>query len=705
MKIAIIDYGAGNVASVANALERFGFEYTVTRDPETILSADKVIFPGQGRAGPAMRNLREAGLDKTIRQITKPFLGVCLGMQLLFESSEEDQTKCLGIIKGGVEKFREPDTKVPQIGWNTVMQKLSDPLFENVPGTFYAYFVNSFYVETDRQNIIGSSEYGNAAFPSLIRRGNFYGIQFHPEKSGEIGLQLLKNFCETSVAKPNETLVIPAIDLIDGKCVRLRQGNYDAQKTYSDNPAAVAKTFVENGAQYLHIVDLDGAKNGTSTNGDLIKKMAREASVPLQAGGGIRTFERAKEYLDFGVERIVVSTSALNDPEMVKKIIAEYGPGRIVVSVDATDGFVVTEGWRNTSTETVAAFLAKLVGLGVTTIIYTDTRRDGTLEGPDYESIAEVLKMPFRVIVAGGVGTAEDVQKLNDMGAYGVIVGKALYEKTVDLRGTIRSIPAPKIFRETVRPAKNVTKRVIACMDIAGDRVVKGIGFKNLKDAGDPAELARHYNDSGVDELVLLDITATIEERGAFCGLVERVAKVVAVPLTVGGGIKTIEDIGRLLNAGADKVSIGSAAIQNPDLVTRAVQEFGSQCIVISVDPKRKGNSWEVYSKGGREASGIDAIEFAKSMAGRGAGELLVNSLDRDGTRKGYDLELLARVTWAVSIPVIASSGAGSKDDFLRALTVGKADAVLGASLFHTGEMSIQELKAYLSDKGVTIRI
>lgn len=705
MNIAIIDYNAGNVASVANALERLGFEYTVTRDPTVILSADKVIFPGQGRAGSAMQGLRTSGLDAVIPRIIKPFLGVCLGMQLLFESSDEDETKCLGIIKGTVKKFYEPDTKIPQIGWNTVMQTSFDHLYSDIPGTFYAYFANSYYIDSVGENVVGASIYGTMAFPSIVRKNNFCGIQFHPEKSGEIGLQLLRNFCELGIPKQPEIRVIPAIDLIDGKCVRLRQGNYDKRKTYSDDPLAVARTFVADGAQYLHIVDLDGAKLGEPVNIATILRIAHECDVPVQVGGGIRTVEQAKEYLDAGVERIIVSTSALRNPEMLKYVLTEYGPGRIVVSVDVKDGVVAMQGWQEHSSESIEEFFEKLSVFGITTIIYTDIKRDGTLEGPNYGNMREILMKPFRVIAAGGIGSFEDIKRLNGMGAYGAIVGKALYEKTIDLKEATRLIPAPKLVRETVRPAQSTTKRIIACMDIAGGRVVKGTNFKNLKDAGDPVELGKRYSDSGVDELVFLDITATIEERETLYALVERIAKEINIPFTVGGGVKTIEDIKRLLDAGADKVSIGSAAIQNPELVTKAAREYGSQCIVISVDPKRKGDSWEVYLKGGREASGIDAIKFCKDMALRGAGELLVNSLDRDGTREGYDLELLRRIADAVSIQVIASSGAGSKEDFLKALTVGKAEAALAASLFHTGDVLIQELKSYLAENGVPIRI
>ncbi len=706
MKIAIIDYNAGNVASVANALERFGIAYEITRDPKVILSADKVIFPGQGRAGSAMKSLRDSGLDAVIPQVTKPFLGVCLGMQLLFNSSEEDETKCLGIINGKSKKFKKPGVKIPQIGWNTVTQTLFDPLYESVPDTFYAYFVNSYYVETGNQNIIGRSAYSGTAFPSIVRKDNFYGIQFHPEKSGDIGLRLLKNFCELDVTKPKETLVIPAIDLIDGKCVRLRQGNYNEQKTYSDRPLAVAQAFVGDGAQYLHIIDLHGAKQGKPVNIKVISEIVSVIGVPVQTGGGIRTFEQAKEYLDAGVERVIMSTAIVNSPEVLRRLISEYGSGRVVVSVDAKGDFVALQGWQETSSESIETFLKKLSAFGITNIIYTDTEKDGTLEGPNYERIKKVLKEPFRVIVAGGIGNIEDIKRLNEIGVRGVIVGKALYEKTIDLKKAIEVVPAPPISRKIIKPIYDVTKRVIACMDIADGRVVKGRNFKNLQDVGDPVELGKNYSANGVDELVFLDITATVENRPVLYALVERVAKNINIPFTVGGGVKTIEDIKRLLEAGADKVSIGSAAVTNPDLVNQAAQEFGSQCIVISVDPKKGTDGlWEIYTKGGRETTGDDAIEFGKDMAERGAGELLVNSIDRDGTQEGYDLELLRRLGDAVTIPVIASSGAGSYEDFFKALTVGKANAVLAASLFHSDQISIQELKSYLSDRNIAIRI
>jgi cyclase len=699
VRIAIIDYNAGNIASVANALERLGFEYVITRDAETILAADKVIFPGQGRAAPAMKDLRESGLDDVIRKIEKPFLGICLGMQLLFEFSEEDNTKCLGILGGTVRKFKG-SVKVPQIGWNTVTQTTYDPLFCGIPDTMYAYFVNSFYA-ADSPAVIARSTYGAASCAAIVKKNNFYGTQFHPEKSGALGVQLLKNFCELGAVQKQNVHIFPAIDIIGGTCVRLTQGDYGKQTTYDDDPVAVARSFVNAGAQYVHVVDLEGAKVGKPVNTETVLKIVREIPVPVQVGGGIRTLEQAAQYLDAGVERVIIGTSALSNPGMVQTLVNTYGPGRVAVSVDAKNGRVARSGWLELSAETVGSVLKGLTTLGVTTIIYTDITRDGTLSGPNFEAIARVIKEPFKVIVAGGISSQKDLDKLRRMGAYGTIVGKALYEKKIDATAFHDQKPIPR----STTPVSNVTKRVIACMDIADGRVVKGTHFKDLRDAGDPVELAKRYSDDGVDELVFLDINATVENRATLYELVSRIAKNINIPFTVGGGVRTVQDIKNLLNAGADKVSIGSAAVTNPELVSDAAREFGSQCIVISVDPKTRGDTWEIFIKGGREATSVNAIEFCKDMTARGAGELLVNSLDKDGTKEGYDLDLLSHIAESVRVPVIASSGAGTKAHFLEALTKGKADASLAASLFHRGEIPIPELKEYLSQNDISVRI
>jgi len=251
----------------------------------------------------------------------------------------------------------------------------------------------------------------------------------------------------------------------------------------------------------------------------------------------------------------------------------------------------------------------------------------------------------------------------------------------------------------------NLAKRIIPCLDVKNGRVVKGTHFRELRDAGNPVELGKVYSDLGADELVFLDITATLENRKTFCELVESIAKKINIPFTVGGGISCLEDIRILLTAGADKVSICSSAVQNPDLVSQAAQYFGSQCIVISIDAKRKNNGWNVYIKGGSEETDIDAIVFAKQMARLGAGELLVNSLDRDGTKQGFDIALLKTICDTVNIPVIASSGAGNMQDFLDVFQKAKVDAALGASVFHYKEIGLKELKLFLFEHNVPIRL
>ena len=264
----------------------------------------------------------------------------------------------------------------------------------------------------------------------------------------------------------------------------------------------------------------------------------------------------------------------------------------------------------------------------------------------------------------------------------------------------------PAINKQPTADYKNnLAKRIIPCLDVKNTRVVKGTHFRELRDAGDPVELGKIYSDLGADELVFLDITATIEDRKTFCELVESIAKEINIPFTVGGGIKSIEDIRILLNAGADKVSICSAAVRNPNLVSQAAQYFGSQCIVISIDAKRKNNGWNAYIKGGSEATEVDAIALAKKMEQLGAGELLVNSLDRDGTKSGFDIELLKAICDIVNIPVIASSGAGNMQDFLDVFQKAKVDAALGATIFHYKEIGLKELKQFLFEHNVPIRL
>ncbi|MBD2082153.1 imidazole glycerol phosphate synthase subunit HisF [Leptolyngbya sp. FACHB-17] len=253
-----------------------------------------------------------------------------------------------------------------------------------------------------------------------------------------------------------------------------------------------------------------------------------------------------------------------------------------------------------------------------------------------------------------------------------------------------------------------LAKRILPCLDVKAGRVVKGVNFVDLRDAGDPVELAQVYNEAGADELVFLDITATHEDRDIIYDVVYRTAEQVFIPLTVGGGIQNLDTIKKLLRAGADKVSINSAAVRDPDLINRASDRFGVQCIVVAIDARRREDptnpGWDVYVRGGRENTGIDAIAWAKEVAARGAGELLVTSMDADGTQAGYDLDLTSTIANQVEIPVIASGGAGNCEHIYQALTEGKAEAALLASLLHYGQLSVEQIKTYLSDRQVPVR-
>ena len=249
-----------------------------------------------------------------------------------------------------------------------------------------------------------------------------------------------------------------------------------------------------------------------------------------------------------------------------------------------------------------------------------------------------------------------------------------------------------------------LAKRIIPCLDVTDGRVVKGVNFIDLIDAGDPVEIAKKYNDQGADELTFLDITASSDNRGLIIDIIERVAEQVFIPLTVGGGVREINDIRTLLNAGADKVSINTAAIHNPSLVSQASQKFGSQCIVVAIDAKKMNNHWEVFTHGGRNPTGINAVSWAKEMVNRGAGELLITSMDRDGTKSGFDNDLNSLISTEVDVPIIASGGVGNLDDLVNGILKGKADAVLAASIFHFGEFTIEEAKKHMRENFIEVR-
>jgi len=251
-----------------------------------------------------------------------------------------------------------------------------------------------------------------------------------------------------------------------------------------------------------------------------------------------------------------------------------------------------------------------------------------------------------------------------------------------------------------------LAKRIIPCLDVTNGRVVKGVNFTELRDAGDPVEIARRYDEQGADELTFLDITASSDNRGLILDIIEAVARQVFIPLTVGGGVREVADVRRLLNAGADKISLNTSAVSNPELVYNASQKHGSQCIIVAIDAKQvEPGRWEVFTHGGRKATGIDAIDWAKKMEAMGAGELLLTSMDRDGTKSGFDLGLTRTVSDAVSIPVIASGGVGGLQDLADGIKVGRADAVLAASIFHYGQHTVHEAKTFMAAQGIPMRI
>jgi len=250
-----------------------------------------------------------------------------------------------------------------------------------------------------------------------------------------------------------------------------------------------------------------------------------------------------------------------------------------------------------------------------------------------------------------------------------------------------------------------LAKRIIPCLDVTNGRVVKGVNFIGLRDAGDPIEISRRYDDQGADELTFLDITASSDDRDLILHIIEEVAAQVFIPLTVGGGVRKVEDVRRLLNAGADKVSINTSAVQNPELVREAAGRYGSQCIVVAIDAKRTENGWQVFTHGGRNATGLDVIEWAKKMQALGAGEILLTSMDRDGTRNGFDLALIHSVSHAVDVPVIASGGVGNLQHLVDGIVDGHADAVLAASIFHYGEYTVRQAKEYMAQHSIEVRL
>lgn len=518
-------------------------------------------------------------------------------------------------------------------------------------------------------------------------------------------------------------IVIPAIDLKDGKVVRLSQGKMNQDKTYSTSPIDVAgdwyKILVQTQSpEYrLHLVDLNGAFEGCPIHFDIIKKIAeRYPGLEIEVGGGIRDLTTIEKYFDAGVTYCILGTAAIKNPTLLIQASQKY-PGRIILGIDAKDGMVATEGWDKVSRTSATELAKQFAGESLAAIIYTDVAKDGMLSGMNGEEIEKMAKATsIPIIASGGLTTLEDIKKLKNIpNVMGVIAGKVLYEEKIKLEEAIilGAVPTPKGPLGAGSPwdcgastdCQGLGKRIIPCLDVKDGRVVKGVNFVGLKDAGDPVEIALRYDAEGADELCFLDITASHEKRKIILDVVEKTASQVFMPLTVGGGVRNLDDIRDLLNAGADKVSINTEAVKNPEFVGQASEKFGSQCIVVAIDAKKVGDHYEVFTHGGRNPTGLEVFSWAKKMEKLGAGEILLTSMDRDGTKAGYELNLTRLVSDGVCIPVIASGGVGKLKHFAEGLTKGGAMAVLAASVFHYQELTIQEVKHYLKKEGVPVRI
>ena len=411
--------------------------------------------------------------------------------------------------------------------------------------------------------------------------------------------------------------------------------------------------------------------------------------------------------LSAGATRVILGTAAYHDIDFLDTVVAEHGD-RVIVSVDVRGGKLAAAGWTEQTDIPAESVFERLGARGVRRFVYSSIERDGMLEGPDLVAVQEIAAAVRGTFVySGGVSSLEDLQALyalRQVNLAGVIVGKALYEQPIrggggagDARRRARAPSAPP-------PGMMHYKRIIPCLDVDGGRVVKGVGFVDLRDAGDPVELAARYDAGGADELVFLDITATSDKRETVVELARRTADDVFIPFTIGGGIRSVADAQAVLDAGADKISVNSAALARPELIDELAATFGAQCVVLAIDAKsRPADGWEAYLAGGRTPTGRDAVAWAREGVARGAGEILLTSMDRDGTNAGYDLALTGAVTDAVGVPVIASGGAGELGHLVDAVQAG-ADAVLCASIFHYGHHTVAEAKEMMARAGVPVR-
>jgi cyclase len=486
--------------------------------------------------------------------------------------------------------------------------------------------------------------------------------------------------------------VIPSIDLLEGQVVRLLHGDFARVTPYGNPQTVLDALHVPRGSR-LHIVDLEASRSGRPVETEIVRRLASRG-LRIQAGGGIRSLADARTWIDAGAEKVVIGTVAADAPDVLRAIVNDIGAERAIAAIDVRDGIVRVAGWERDATSSLAEVLERVAALGIGEALITDISKDGAMRGPSF-ALYRSLRTKMRIIASGGVSTISDVVSLSRIPSVGAcVIGRAL------LDGRIRLSEA----RARVETPNAIPERVIPCLDVRGGRVVKGVNFVDIRDAGDPVECAILYEGAGADELVILDISATDANRSTALDVVRRVSESLFIPLTVGGGVRTIEDFRALLRAGADRVAINTAAIRDPRLIADCAVEFGVQAVVLSCDAKRIGDHFEAMVRGGKESSGVDAVEWCRRAEELGTGEILLTSVDRDGTNSGYDIELLRAVTSIVKIGVIASGGAGSVEHFRDAIEAGGARAVLAASLFHDRRLSIGDVKQFLASEGIPVR-
>jgi cyclase len=484
--------------------------------------------------------------------------------------------------------------------------------------------------------------------------------------------------------------LIPSIDLLQGSAVRLQRGDFTRVTQYGDAREVLERLEVPRGSR-LHIVDLEGSRQGKPVEVELVRALSAN-DLRVQVGGGVRSLDAARIWFDCGAERIVVGTAAAESPRLLEALVERFGAERVVPAVDVRDGVVRVSGWERAADESFADVLRRIESLGIAEVLVTDITRDGVLRGPSFALYREMRRLTtMRVIASGGVGATSDLVSLARLpNVSGCVIGKALLDRRIALRDA----------EARLRTANAIPVRIIPCLDVKDGRVVKGVNFKALRDSGDPVECARRYEQEGADEIVILDVSATDANRATALETIRRVADSLFIPLTVGGGVRTVGDFRAALRAGADRVAINTAAVRNPQLIADCAREFGVQAVVLSCDAR----GGEVMVRSGLEAAALEATEWCRRAEELGAGEILLTSVDRDGTNAGFDIELLRAVTSTVNISVIASGGAGSVHDFRDAVEMGGARAVLAASLFHDNRLSVGDVKRFLAEEGIPVR-